>query len=326
MKKKIYLHIGTHKTGTTSFQQLIRKNARALELQDIYVPPVGKLTDGDVDYQMHGGGLHLICSAFRGKVDFNVIDAYLRNFERSGCTSACISSEGFDSLNKNQIDKISKTFDSYDIKILLVLRHPLSLAKSFFCSRGGVRNVTNFDFLDATLNMRRFNYSSLINDYSNIGDVIVFKYDDFNNINDALMREIKVADHNLIEVEKKLRKSIDPYIAIANQQIYSAFGVDEKIYLKTIYPYLIEFADSQVNSDSGKSSPFPVEKQKLFMEKWVELVFDSDCPVMQEDRWESWREVKAMGEFVNPALVNEFKENFLNWLFSNYLNRKKVII
>ena len=108
--------------------------------------------------------------------------------------------------------------------------------------------------------------------------------------------------------------------------------MSEKTYLNSIYPYLIEFADIQANSNSSeylkltKNSPFPADKQKVFMKEWGEMVFDVNCSVMQEDRWASWREIKPMGDYVNPVAVSDFKENFLYWLFSTHLTRKKILI
>jgi hypothetical protein len=332
MKKKIYLHIGTHKTGTTSFQQLLRKNAQPLQAQNIYVPPVGKLISGNGEYQMHSGGLHLIASAFRGKVNLDVVHAYLEAFERSGCESACISSEGFDSLEKSEIDNLSVVFADYEIKILLVLRHPLATAKSSFCSRGGVSNFNNFDFLDACLRMRRFNYSSLINDYSCVGDLSVIKYEDFDNIVSVLYRSIGATENGVVGVAKKVRQSVLPFISIANQELYSALGVSRRTYLQTIYPYLIEFADNHVNYGSeafsayATDSPFPVDRQLLFMKEWVDMVFGSNCFTMQESRWSSWHEIMPLGKYVNPDLIIDFKEKFITWLFSEHFGKKKIVL
>ncbi len=331
--KKIYLHIGTHKTGTTSFQQLIRHNAQALQAQNIYVPAVGKLTSSKGDYQLHKGGLHLISNAFKGKANFDVVSAYLEAFENSGCTSACLSSEGFDELTMYEIQNLANVFSNYQINILLVLRHPLSLAKSLFCSKGAVGRADNLKYLSNALNNRRlFNYSALINNYSSVGRIKTIKYEDCDNINLELLKSINAIEINIEGSESRARQSLAPHVAIANRQIYSALGVSEKTYLNSIYPYLIEFADIQANSNSSeylkltKNSPFPADKQKVFMKEWGEMVFDVNCSVMQEDRWASWREIKPMGDYVNPVAVSDFKENFLYWLFSTHLTRKKILI
>ena len=324
MKKKIFLHIGTHKTGTTSFQQLIRKNAHDLKAQNIYVPPLGK-----GKFQMHSGGLHLISSAFKGETSLDVVDAYLEAFELSGCACACISSEGFDKLNIYEIQNVSRKFSEYELSILLVLRHPLALAKSLFCSRGAVGKADNTSFLSSILNSRRIlMYSSIINDYSSIGNIKVIKYEDCANINLELLRSINAVDNSIKGSQTRIRQSLASHVAIANRQIFSALGLSQATYFKTIYPYLLEFADNQEKSDSiGYSSqlsisPFPVEKQKQFMQEWVEMVYKIDCPVMQEDRWTPWRENNFVSEYVKPEVVNQFKEKFFDWLFSEQLSKK----
>jgi len=331
--KKIYLHIGTHKTGTTSFQQLIRQNAQALQAQNIYVPAVGKLTSSKGEYQLHKGGLHLISNAFKGKTNFDVVSAYLESFENSGCASACLSSEGFDELTIVEIENLANVFSNYHINILLVLRHPLSLAKSLFCSKGAVGRADNLKYLSNALNNRKlFNYSALINNFSSIGRIKILKYEDSNNINLELLKAINAIDIKIEGFENRARQSLAPHVAIANRQIYSALEVSEKTYLNSIYPYLIEFADIQANSNSDeylkftKNSPFPADKQKVFMKEWAEMVFDANCAVMQEDRWASWREIKPMGDYVNPAAVSDFKEKFLYWLFSTHLTKKRILI
>lgn len=333
MKKKIFLHIGTHKTGTTSFQQLIRKNAQDLKAQNIYVPPIGKLTSTIGNFQMYSGGLHMISSAFKGETSFNVVDAYLEAFEISGCDYACISSEGFDKLNIFEIQNLSRKFSNYDLNILLVLRHPLALAKSLFCSRGAVGKADNTSFLSSILNNRRIlKYSSIINDYSSIGKIKVIKYEDCENINVELLKSINAVDNSIKGTQSRVRQSLASHVAIANRQIFSALGLSQATYLKTIYPYLLEFADNQEKSDpvgyfsQSSISPFPVDKQKIFMQEWVEMVYKIDCPVMQEDRWASWRKNNFLGEYTKPETVNQFKEKFFDWLFSEQLSKKDFSI
>jgi hypothetical protein len=333
MKKKIFLHIGTHKTGTTSFQQLIRKNAQDLKLQNIYVPPVGKMVSTFGHFQMKGGGLHMISSAFREETSFDVVDAYLEAFELSGCTSACISSEGFDKLNIYQIENLSQKFSNYELDILLVLRHPLALAKSLFCSRGSVASADNTSFLSSSLKkLRIFKYSSIINDYSSIGKIKVIKYEDYENINVELLKSINAVDNSIKGSQSRIRQSLLPHAAIANRQIFTALGLNRTTYLKNIYPYLLEFADNHDKSESVENllqssiSPFPVDEQKQFIQEWVKMVLELDCPVMQEARWASWRENKIFDKCVKPAAVNQFKEKFIDWLFSEHLGKKKLTL
>jgi hypothetical protein len=333
MKKKIFLHIGTHKTGTTSFQQLIRKNAQDLKGQNIYVPPIGKIRSTLGDFQMYSGGLHMISSAFKGETSFDVVDAYLEAFELSGCTSACISSEGFDKLNLYEIQNLYRKFSDYELNILLVLRHPLTLAKSLFCSRGAVGKADNTSFLSSILKNRRIlKYSSIINEYSSIGKIKVIKYEDCGNINLELLKSINAVDNSIKGSQSRVRQSLASHVAIANRQIFSALGLSQTTYLKTIYPYLLEFADTQEKTNSieyfsqSLVSPFPVDKQKQFMREWIEMVFEVDCPVMLEDRWASWRENNFVAEYVKPEIVNQFKEKFFDWLFSEQLSKKNFSI
>jgi hypothetical protein len=109
-------------------------------------------------------------------------------------------------------------------------------------------------------------------------------------------------------------------------------GLNRTTYLKNIYPYLLEFADNHDKSESVENllqssiSPFPVDEQKQFIQEWVKMVFELDCPVMQEVRWASWRENKFFDKCVKPAAVNQFKEKFIDWLFSEHLGKKKLTL
>jgi glycosidase len=87
-----------------------------------------------------------------------------------------------------------------------------------------------------------------------------------------------------------------------------------------------EKSDSIGYSSQLSISPFPVEKQKQFMQEWVEMVYKIDCPVMQEDRWTPWRENNFVSEYVKPEVVNQFKEKFFDWLFSEQLSKKNFFL
>jgi hypothetical protein len=45
-QRKLFIHIGTHKTGTTSIQRFLTAHSALLSLDHIYVPKSGRLLDG----------------------------------------------------------------------------------------------------------------------------------------------------------------------------------------------------------------------------------------------------------------------------------------
>ena len=107
MKKKIYIHIGWHKTGTTSVQDFLLKNRKVLrEVQRIYYPAEGMLicahhtiawafqnkkTSPWGPIEIPGGGAEEFIDEIRAAADLN------------RCDTVIISSEEFCTFNNNEI-------------------------------------------------------------------------------------------------------------------------------------------------------------------------------------------------------------------------------
>ncbi len=94
MPKGIFVHIGTHKTGTTSIQAFLRENADALRQSGLYVPTTG--TTGPIS------GHHNIGWQVRNDPRFKrsqgTLDDLLSELDRSASQRAVISSEDLEYL------------------------------------------------------------------------------------------------------------------------------------------------------------------------------------------------------------------------------------
>ncbi|MCP4024209.1 MAG: hypothetical protein GY729_20380 [Desulfobacteraceae bacterium] len=130
MKKSIILHIGPHKTGTTAFQQTIRRSPEALKEEGVFICPPKTIVPGK-------GGYHIIPREIRNNNKSETLDEVLKCYEETDCHRAIISSEGFDRFQKKEIVELSNTLDKYEVEVYVVLRHPISLITSFYCSAGG---------------------------------------------------------------------------------------------------------------------------------------------------------------------------------------------
>lgn len=128
--KKIYIHIGTHKTGTTAIQNFSGQHAKKLEALDVFYPVVSRAIINDVPSLGH----HLlpwyllnhpVPDKFFGQFEDkkqSLFPSLIAAIKSSNCDNVVLSSEAFDRLDQEQILKLHGFFQQYDIKIIVYLR------------------------------------------------------------------------------------------------------------------------------------------------------------------------------------------------------------
>jgi hypothetical protein len=88
-----YIHVGTHKTGTTSIQAFLAGNRAGLEARGLFVPRAGG--NGDPAFACH----HQIVRELVESTEFDLrqggLDAVAAELERTDARVACLSSEDF---------------------------------------------------------------------------------------------------------------------------------------------------------------------------------------------------------------------------------------
>jgi hypothetical protein len=96
VQRQLYIHIGTHKTGTTSIQAFLRKNADLLAASGVYVPASGTIKGNSLS------GHHNIAWQLRNDARFDQANGGLENLmaelDRVEQPDAIISSEDFEYL------------------------------------------------------------------------------------------------------------------------------------------------------------------------------------------------------------------------------------
>lgn len=109
---KIYIHIGTHKTGSTSIQNVLFNNRQKLIDKGFYYPRV-------VDN--HTGQHHL--AWMLAENNFDEASSYLKgevsNAEALGCESIILSSEEFEFLGSSERISFFKNFGEVSIVVML---------------------------------------------------------------------------------------------------------------------------------------------------------------------------------------------------------------
>jgi hypothetical protein len=122
--KVVYLHIGMHKTATTSIQVCLRKNQFALADIGYSIPSAG--TSGTTHNNIAFSIRQLArFDPAKGGIDDLVDELSASTFERF-----IVSAEALDHLSKPEIEMLRRKLASCDIKIIVYLRHQVEWLQS----------------------------------------------------------------------------------------------------------------------------------------------------------------------------------------------------
>jgi len=143
--KTLFVHIGTHKTGTTSIQNFLRNHATSLNECGVFVPKSGTLDENS--------GHHNIAWEMRKDRRYDPhlggVDELIAELKTCAQNTAVISSEDFEYLV--QYPGELKAFDErlertgFSTKYLVYFRERGSYARSLYCELEVSRLVNNFD-------------------------------------------------------------------------------------------------------------------------------------------------------------------------------------
>ncbi|MEL7342883.1 MAG: hypothetical protein AAGM67_20530, partial [Bacteroidota bacterium] len=130
MPKTLYLHIGTHKTGSTAIQQTLANN-RTLLLNNGYLYPESA-TIGYGHHQLPSAISGEHSTKFAARAEDNSLATLLDELNATPTPNIIISSENFCRLSANEIHKVKKTFASFHIEIIVYLRRQDLLLQSLW--------------------------------------------------------------------------------------------------------------------------------------------------------------------------------------------------
>jgi len=158
-KKEIFIHVGHYKTGSTAIQEFLHTHEKELAENGFLYPRVGRPKN---NRNNHG---HLSLSIAR-QYGFNppgwyrenisadeAFSAMLQEIEQTDAEKIIISSEEFVQLAlcaepEVAIEDLKARLGEYDVTIVMYIREPLSLLKSWFneVNKGpiGTRNFPTF--------------------------------------------------------------------------------------------------------------------------------------------------------------------------------------
>jgi hypothetical protein len=151
LSRTLFVHIGTHKTGTTSIQNFLRHHATRLNECGIFVPASGTLNEES--------GHHNIAWEMRQDRRYDRrlggVDELIRELKTCAQNTAVISSEDFEYLV--QYPSELKAFDKriedagFSTNYIVYFRERDSYARSLYCELEVSRLVGNFDELKRSI-------------------------------------------------------------------------------------------------------------------------------------------------------------------------------
>lgn len=144
--KKAIIHIGAHKTGTTSIQLQLHDNSRKLKDINVNYPM-------DFDHFDNKGwfGQHAIAKALRQGpgVDKNMLERYANVLDKishlSRDTDTILSSEDFSLLSLEQITKLKELLDGFECHIVFYVRRQDESSQSLY-QTAVIHNKYSHDF------------------------------------------------------------------------------------------------------------------------------------------------------------------------------------
>lgn len=132
--KTVYLHIGTHKTGSTSIQRFLAEAEDALAEQGILYPKAGRPdTDWSDQYGQHE--LYWSIVGKRGIEDEQAWNDLRREIDEHPGRRVVVSAEGFEACTSDEIQRIVAHLNPYPIHVIVYLRRPMQFLRSDYKQR-----------------------------------------------------------------------------------------------------------------------------------------------------------------------------------------------
>lgn len=139
MRKKIYLHIGTHKTGSTAVQAFAARHSDELQRRGLLYPTAGRPA-----LERLASGHHLLPWTRMEHVNWKpawgdrasdpqrVWDDLIDEIEKSSCSAVLISSEEFDVLDDEGAAFVAEKLAGHDVHVLCYLRRLDEFVQSYY--------------------------------------------------------------------------------------------------------------------------------------------------------------------------------------------------
>lgn len=168
--KTVYLHIGTHKTGSTSIQRFLARADDALTDQGFLYPTTGRPdTDWTDQYGQHE--LYWSLVEKRGIESDQVWHELRREINAFPGHSVVLSAEGFEGIGTRNIRRILEYLQPHAVRVIVYLRPPVQRLRSEYSQlvKTGVCSAPFNRFV--AKQAQRCNYLELVQKWGNFGSI-----------------------------------------------------------------------------------------------------------------------------------------------------------
>jgi hypothetical protein len=138
MLKKIFVHIGLFKTGSTSIQYFLNSNMFHLYEKDYFYPSTGRHPRAHVQHTLVSDAFKKTQSSAGDFVlsdEINpslIIDMLLHEISIAGRNNTIISSESFCTLSRDSVEFFGEKFKNFDIVPIIYVRNMVDLADASY--------------------------------------------------------------------------------------------------------------------------------------------------------------------------------------------------
>jgi hypothetical protein len=227
--KRLYLHIGYPKTGTTMLQSALAQNAVALAKLGVLYPRTGQINNAHYAFNFSLG-----IGDYAGDLKIETPEILREQLHdevmRSGCDRIIISTEYF-SIARS-MEKVTELFSGYDIKLIVYLRrHDHAFESAYSQSVKSVAdppwqpNIESFIVYELMVNALHYDYLQTLRrwaDHLGKDAITVRPYERSQNTPDLLsdfLATVQVADSQEFIRPENVNVSLGPHSVAAIQAV-----------------------------------------------------------------------------------------------------------
>ena len=289
--KKLYLHIGLHKTGSTAIQHFLWSEHKSLNKLGISYPSIG------IDYFAHQDLAYEINNDSRKNIDSDILPCLIDYIETTNFDKYIISSENFEFSKDDDIKKLKEKLKEINVELYVICY--LRAQEDFLISeynqrvKHGYCTQTFTDFVDDEIKNDRYFYTRYLKKWSDsVNDNLIVRFFDKKYLvnGDAITDFIESVCPEAIEIARNFKS-------------YKTNTSPNALVVETLRQLAIELVDKQ-----GWD-------RLEFSKKIAQPVLNSDLSFINNDSF----------SFMNDSIASKIRDKFYenNCQLENILGIKK---
>ena len=307
---KLYLHIGTEKTGSSFLQSYLAKNRLMLKSHSLYFPDAGK-READMRSGRISPGNASQLNALLSQKSWLKVEHWMKNKYKAAKTNGCTKL-----LLSNEI--LIKTFSETDVlarfieitkeqgfelqDLLLVIREPVGQALSLYKHRS-----KNGDMLPIAdwLKHKYILADCLQNFYQNIEILkIGLKQYPYQKNSGYLVNVCINKWLNLNQDVEIEHTSVNPSLTLSELKLMSEIKKQDAFLVKPFYDYMIAIAINQKSED-------------IYLKNYYKYVI-TNYLIKYVKLWQLCNSYMTEGQIVKPETTNKIvNQEFVDYSFSD---------